>query len=987
MPHIEVIASPPKGCHPTHMALGRFFVAFALLIIIHTSAVMAQSGIRGRVTDSDDGTAIPGASVAIVDGEGKIVRGTATGVDGAFGIDSIAAGRFTVKISFIGYEQVAKVVDLTKGKTSSLGNVKLKAEGKELDEVTVVKTVQRQEQRGDTTVFNAAAFKVNPDATTEDLLRKMPGMKVENGQVSHGGETVKKVLVDGKEFFGDDPSVALKNIDANMVEKIEVFDKQSEQAEFTGFSDGNDERTINILTKMGINKGRFGKAYGGYGTDEHYEAGGNMSLFSGRHRGTVLGSLNNVNLNDFSGSGDATGSGGTSTGINTIGSAGVNYNYEEQKKVRLDASYFFSHRKNDLESATTQEYFQEDDAQGVHIYKSQSESESRANSHKVQGRISRTVNERNTIIFAPNFSWKVATSDKMNSGTDTRDSVAYQSTGQRNGSHTHSFAYNSNLTWRHKFDTPRRTLSLSLKYSTEASDSEGDSRYMRMSSTAEAPDDIFNGTTPLLARSADASLRQTLTSVSGQESTNDKHNTTTSAKLMYTEPLGSAMALQLNYAPSFAISRSDKRVVSDTVTAEAVLTDVVFGNMRFAPLLSNKKETRYLLHRAGVGLNIFAGKSVKATLGLDLQSSTLDGEQTYPLEFDTHRSFFSLMPSAELSLSKDKKFVARIRYRSSSNSPTITQLQDVVDVSNIRCFTAGNPDLSQSTTHQVRLQGSANNPETSRMVFVMGSVSIMSDYVGNSTYLLSVDSVLEGGIVLPAGTQFTKPVNISGQVSGFANATFSSPVAWLKSNVSLNLGANMTKTPSLYNGKRVTSRSYSFSGGVNVGSSLSENVDFNVAYNPSYCVVSSSKANASNYNYYRHSIRADLSTLFFSQHLAFSTTLSHNFTSGMGDGYDSNYLLWNASVAYKFLARRQAELRLRVCDILNNAESTSRDVTDAYIQTSQSNVMTRYAMLTFSYKFKQVGQAPADNRIRKGGFEGGRGPGDGPMGGRGRMRD
>ena len=146
--------------------------------------------------------------------------------------------------------------------------IRLKPANKNIDEVKVAATLTRQEQRGDTSVYNAAAFKVNPDATTEDLLKKMPGITVENGNVKAQGENVKRVLVDGKEFFGSDPSIALKNISADMVDKIEVYDRDNDQAKFTGFSDGNEEKTINIMTKMGISKGRFGKVYAGYGSND-----------------------------------------------------------------------------------------------------------------------------------------------------------------------------------------------------------------------------------------------------------------------------------------------------------------------------------------------------------------------------------------------------------------------------------------------------------------------------------------------------------------------------------------------------------------------------------------------------------------------------------------------------------------------------------------------------------------------------------------------
>ncbi len=962
-----------------------------ILCAVGSVGAWAQCSLGGRVVDGADGQGIPGASVAVMKAD-KLVRGVPTNVSGAFSVDSLAAGDYTVRVSFVGYNSFEKNITLVKGQPTRLGRIKLSAEDRQIDEVKVVQTVQRQEQRGDTTVFNAAAFKVNPDATTEDLLRKMPGMQVKDGQVTHGGETVKKVLVDGKEFFGSDPSVALKNIDASMVDKIEVFDKQSDQAEFTGFSDGNEQRTLNILTKMGVRSGCFGRVYGGYGTDKHYEAGGNANFFRGDHRITALASLNNVNSRD----GGGRSGGGGSDGLTTAGNVGLNYSFEKENAFRVEANYLFDHKKNEKENSTEQEYFQTEGQDSLHTYRSESESQSRNNNHRVDMRMKWTLNPNNSLSFDPNWSWSGSNSESANMGLDLRDSVAYQSTEQLSGSHSSSYSLGASLTWRHKFSVPRRTISLGASVSHSKSTSDGSSQNLRsqQNGKGEVPntdseggvgDTPSSGTTDSTTPpdKPDGGGNQTpesadiKTLATAQQSDNDSHSLSVTSRLIYTEPIGDNLALQVNYSPSYSLSSNDKRVSADSVSVASSLSDVSFSDYRFSALLSNKKESRYLVHRAGVGLRAFSGKRFKAAVGIDVQKSILRGEQSYPYEFETDRSFFSLMPSAELSISADRRFNLRFKYRTSSSAPSISQLQNVVDVSNIRRYSAGNPDLAQSNTHQLRLHMAANNTETSRFFFLMTSVSFTNDYVGTSTVIASADSVVAEGVVLPAGTQFSKPVNLDGYLSAMANMTFSTPVKWLGSNVSFSLGANFQKTPSYYNGALLNNRTYSVSGGINIGSSLSENLDFNVAYNPSYNIVSSTQTAASNYNYYRHSLRADLNTLFVNQHLVFNTSLAHNYSNGMGDGFDANYLTWNAAIAVKFLSNRQAELRLRVNDILNNSQSSSRSIQDAYIQTSSSNVLRRYAMLTFSYKFKTLGAK--DENVRD--FPGGRGMGPGGHGG------
>lgn len=943
-------------------------VVMMLASAAYTTAQTKSSGIKvsGKVVDSRDRQPLIGATAFVTPTNGGKPQAQGTDANGQFSIVNLRPGTYDLKIVFVGYANYEKKLTL-KSETpeQNLGTIRLKAEDLEIEEVKAVGTMVRQEQRGDTTVFNAAAFKVNPDATTEDLLKKVPGMQVKDGSVTHGGETVKKVLVDGKEFFGSDPMLALKNIDANMVDKIEVYDKQSDQSEFTGFSDGNEERTINILTKMGIKKGFFGRLYGGYGTDEHYEGGGNLNCFVGEHRFSLIGMSNNVNQQNFSfddvtgamsngGGRSMRGMGGSRGGINTTSAIGFNYNFERDKKLRVEASYFYNYNKNRNNSSSAQEYFRDNEEDSLRTYNSESESRSHNRNHRVNLRLRWTINENNSLIFRPQWSWQGYDGNSTDTGTDALDSIPYKLTQQKDESETTGYSLGMSLTWRHKFSLPRRTISLSVDGSANNSDSDAD------------------------AQSGQSDLGTEQQSLfTSQLTTNESRSSSVSAKLMYTEPFGDHLALQVNYNPSYSYSKGDKMVNADSVntTATSLVDLTEFSNYRFSSLLSNLKESEYLIHRAGVGLNFFKDRLFNATVGLDFQHSTLDGDQTYPYSFETHKTFSSIMPSAELRVNKDKAVNLRLTYRTSSKAPSITQLQNVVDVSNVRKYSAGNQDLDQSTTHNVRLFAAFNNMETSRFLFMMANVQVTKDYISTASMIATQDSLIDNGIILPKGTQLSKPINMDGFISASFNITLSSPVKWLGSNVSLNLGANLQKKPSQYNYKEVTNKTYALSGGLNIGSSFSENIDFNVGYDANYNIVKSTQTAANNYNYYNHTVRADLNCLFINQRLVFNTALNHKYTHGMGEDYDVNYLSWNAALGAKLLKDRRAELRLRVNDILNNAESTSRSIQDAYVQTSQQDVLRRYAMLTFTYKFKNIGNQNAKQS------DGPRGPMP-PMGGR-----
>ncbi|MFY7943683.1 MAG: carboxypeptidase-like regulatory domain-containing protein, partial [Crocinitomicaceae bacterium] len=267
-----------------------FFLSFFFV-----SAVNAQTSVRGRVMDVVSQEPIPGAAAVLLKPDSSIYKGAPTSPEGIFSIDNVDAGNYILQIRSVGYKYQYKSI-VVANEPVRTGPIFLEVDSKNLKELNVEGAQVRTEQKGDTTQFNAAAFKTNPDANLEDLVKKMPGMTVENGTLKAGGETVQKVLIDGKEFFGDDAATALKNLPAEVVEKIQVFDRLSDQAQFTGFDDGNSRRSINVITKGGgMKNASFGKFYAGYGTEDRFNAGFNYNKFKGNRKFTILGQSNNIN--------------------------------------------------------------------------------------------------------------------------------------------------------------------------------------------------------------------------------------------------------------------------------------------------------------------------------------------------------------------------------------------------------------------------------------------------------------------------------------------------------------------------------------------------------------------------------------------------------------------------------------------------------------------------------------------------------------------
>lgn len=268
-----------------------------------TLTASAQKGraLNGYVADKNTQEKLYAATVVLTgEKDSKKKYHAVTGSNGEFSFPSVVVGVYTMQVSYLGYKTKMLKIDLVANKIPKLSPVELVEDAILLNSVEVAGRATRAEQKGDSLIYNASAFKVLDGSTAEDLLAKMPGIVVEGGTVQAQGEAVKKIYVDGKEFFDGDINLAIKNLPSDIIASIEVFDKMSEQSEFTGFDDGESVKTINIVTKGGFSEGNFGKLYGGYGTEERYNAGGNLNFFNGDRRISLLGLANNVNNQNFS---------------------------------------------------------------------------------------------------------------------------------------------------------------------------------------------------------------------------------------------------------------------------------------------------------------------------------------------------------------------------------------------------------------------------------------------------------------------------------------------------------------------------------------------------------------------------------------------------------------------------------------------------------------------------------------------------------------
>ncbi|MCE6992915.1 TonB-dependent receptor domain-containing protein [Dyadobacter sp. CY323] len=960
--------------------MNRFTLVLILTLGLGLSQIaQAQNAqISGTVLDSVNRSAVVGAYVAVSrntpDAKPEYVT---TDVNGKFTFTGLTKQvSYLVKVTYISYKDFVKTVNLTSD-TQDLGTIELTEAIANLKEIKIVGQVTAMEQKGDTTQFNAAAFKTNPDATTEDLIQKMPGITVINGTVTAHGETVNRVLVDGKPFFGEDAALTLKSLPAEIVDKIEVFDKLSDQAQFTGFDDGNGQKTINIVTKADRKMGQFGKVFAGYGLDNRYQAGGNISFFKGNQRISVIGLSNNINMQNFSsqdllgvsGSGGGGGRGGSGgggasnnflvgnqNGITGTNSFGLNYSNKFGKKVDVTGSYFFNRTGNSNVQSMQQRFLLAGDSTDQ-FYNENSRTSTTNSNHRLNFRIEYNIDPKNSLIITPRLSFQDNTSSSLKAGLTTLgDSSRINSQDNTQLNANNGYNFSNDLLFRHSFAKKGRTVSVNVN--TQLNDRAG----TRNLYSKNLYYDTF------AAMRGDTIDQQSYTNSNGMA---------WGSNVIYTEPISSTGQLQFNYGLTLSNSNSSR----DTYNMS--FDDNTYSDLD--TLLTNNFDNRYLTNRAGIGYR-FRKNSWSANLGVDYQNTGLYSEQLAPNNVKVDQSFSNFLPNFMLSYRSKSGTQFRTFFRSSTNQPSISQLQNVIDNSNPLSLTAGNPNLKQEYRNMFNIRYSLAGAKRPYSLNAMLFVTQTNNAIVNSTFIAQQPTPLANGIILERGSKLTRPINVDGSWNARTFFAYGKPIAPLKLNLNLTTGFNYVRSPGLINDIPNFSNTYAVSQGLVLSSNVSDKLDFTVSYSGNYNIVRNTIQPNLNNNYYTQGITGRVNWIF-GKGFVIQSDLSNQSYRGLGEGFNQNFTLWNASIGKKFLKNNAGELKLTVFDILKQNNSITRNVTETYVQDVTNRVLTQYAMLTFTYTLKNFGKMPTnDGGGRRRDFEGEGGGfrrGEGGGGGRG----
>ena len=974
-------------------------VILSILIAITTlSTAMAQQ--KGKVSfvllDSESKQAVIGAVVELYPtAKPDNKRYYTSNVDGSVNLPSLEYGEYTILATSLGYADLTKTFTV-KSASLNLGKISMKESTTRID--TVVKEVKslRASQNGDTLSYNAGAFKVSSDSDVEGLLKKMPGINITDGSVEAQGETVQKVFVDGKEFFGEDVNTAIKSLPAEAVERVEVFNKLSDQAEFSGMDDGEGYKAINIVTKTNMRQGQFGKMYGGYGyqpetddiTSHHkYTVGGNVNFFQGDSRLSVLALFNNINQQNFSFedilgvSGGGGGGGGRrgfgqymvrpQSGVAAVNSIGLNYSdvWGRKDQVKFQGSYFFNNTGSKNLSVSDTWY---EDPSPVDTLHTEGYSTTRNNNHRFNARVDWKISRNQSLMSRTSFSFQgynpYSTTEGYQYGQSGLLYQYDQSTRNSRGIRASEF-----LQYRVKIAKPGRTLTVdaSINYR----DNNSRRQLVSNESSGIAPyDSSWIGnyfgedsnwhdmqSNPLLY----SPVYQIITSPTREY--NLRGNVT------YNEPLSQNSSLSFQYRLSYEDELKDQEAFYYDSDAFDPTSQKINQQM------TSKYESGYWTHRVGPGFRYSKNRNT-VVANVYYQRSQLNGNIVGGQSDKINRTFDNFLYFAMLNYAFNPENTIRMFFRSSTNAPSVTQLQSIFDVSTPQYLSIGNADLNPSFSHNINFHYIHSNIEKGRTFMWMFSMQNQQDYISQSTLYCPTGFELSrfGDIAVPTNSKgenytpqrITSYENMDGYWSLRTHISYGLPVSWLKSNLNLSAGVRYNIVPSaIYSTEgdivdNILNHNYTvnlaknigYDASVTLGSNISENIDFTISWRGTYNQAwnTASKAGAKN-DYFNHTASASLKWVFW-KGFTFTAACSYNQYIGITQDYNEQYLLCNLYLGKKIFKNRRGEIQIGVNDVANQNTAFSRTTGSGYTKNMTNSVIGRYYSIQFVYNLRHFGK-------------------------------
>ena len=1003
------------------------FMALTTITVLQAQTTL----ITGSVANERNSEGIEFATVRLMR-DTTMLSGVNTDEKGNFKLRTSQQGKLTLRVSCIGFKTTNLIVQLSDETpdTLNVGKLLLKSNDIALGSAVVSVTASKVEQKEDTTVFNASAYRVPVGSTLEALVKQLPGVEVsDDGTIKWNGKTVTEFLINGKDFFKGDTKTAMKNLPTDLVSKIKAYDKKSDYTEMTGIDDGEETTVLDIATKRELNESWISNVDLGYGTHDRYTGKIFASRFTDNSRITAFGSANNTGDRGF-GSPRGWGGGG---GLVSNKTAGLDFSWENGKKkneggrLELGGNVWYSHTSTDVLNTSSSETFLTGGSTRSSFSNSWSKSGSSSTNVSANLRLTWNPDSMTTIMFRPRFTHS-SSRNESESRTGTFDDDPYAIEGMvdpldsifaktlnpnveaiavnRNErlslGESRSNGVSGNLTVTRRFGSLGRNLSFraSAGYTDSRSTSFSISDITYFKNTNGKAFDYLN-----------------------QYSSNPSTNWNYSLRLSYAEPFAKNWFAEARYEYAYRYTDSDRSLYNlDEVDAQ-------YGDWgdryNYPPIGKIPTEAevlaavrddrnsqyatyRYQDHKANIGVR-YNTEFIRFNAGLDFNPQRTEMEYLRPNQLDTVvvRDVFKVSPQVRLRFRFSKTSQLDLRYRGSSSQPSMTNLLAVVDDSDPLSVSMGNPGLEPSWTNSFYARYNGYNPDRQQGIGGGINFSQTSNSVSN---MMVYDET--------TGVRYTRPENIDGNwntqghfmfntglgydklftISTFTNLRYDNSVGYVSVFDRGGSAVNLRRMSSVL---RASATDYdAIFAAADVQKSITRTVtlgeNLNAAYRGSWFDVG--VFGSFNYQHARSKLQknANMDTWNFSYgananfNFAWNMSISTDIRMSSRRGYseasmNTNELLWNAQISQSFLKNNAATISLKFYDILHKQSNVSRTINAQMRRDSWSNAINSYIMLHFLYKLNifpggKSGGTSAGGGSGRGGQRGGMPPGGGrPM--------
>lgn len=982
---------------------------FLLLAWIAFQVSAQKISVSGTVMDGELNEPMASAAVALLKADSTLAAGVSTDFNGKFKL-SAKSGSYILRVSFMGYRTVYQNLTLSKQKSNvTLAPITMNVNPVMLKGAEITARQSKVEMKEDTFVYNSSAYRVPEGSALEELVKKLPGAEVdEDGTIKINGKEVKKIMVDGKEFFDNDTKMAMKNLPTNIIDKIKAYDKQSDYSKMTGIDDGEEETVLDLSIKKGMNQGWMTNVDLGYGTEDRYTGKVMVNRFTDRLQLSLIGSMNNTNDQGFPGGGFR-GFGGGSSGQVTSRMVGLNFDWENGKKDReagaleLNGNVRYSYRSTDNWSKVNSERFLSSGSSSS-FGNSENRSLSDATSVNANFRLQWSPDSMTRIMFRPNFSYSKNNSNSdglsltfnqdpyafvSNPLTDDltqlfADSAVVNKNDNESTSDSESKSFDGMLMINRRLNSTGRNITLRLNGGYSDSKSTSFSKSLTNYYLQDAREDYNH-----------------------QYNLNPSKSYNYSADLSYSEPIFTGANLQFSYKFQYRYSDSDRSMYSlDSLLAKAADGDEQFEQflqyqadgfpLTFLPgedfleLCKNYRNSQYATYteynqEANAMFRYRLG-DFKLNAGASFQpQKTYMDYQKGDLDTSVVRQVFNWAPRVDVRYKISKTSMLRFRYSGRAGQPSMTNLLDVVDDSNPLSISRGNPGLKPSWTNTFFMFYNNYIPDLQRGWVFHLNANIMNNNI--STAVLYDEAT---------GKTLSMPMNINGNwnssgmimfnsalgekkyfnISTFTSARYNNEVGYVSSNADFkDVYATITADEILKQTQKSTTRTW------NLGERLNLNfrndlLDLGVNGNINYQHARNDIQENANLDTYTFSYGAS-AIINMPWNMSLSTDLTEESRRGYNDAsMNTNELIWNAQLSQSFLKGNAATVSVQWFDILRQRSNISRTLSALERRDTWTNAINSYVMVHFIYRLNLMGGKEGRAGMPMG-------PGGGPGGHRG----